>query len=425
MKRLWCTIQIGDTDGSLERPSASALAAVTFLQRSYPLDITLYDETSSPPPGAVSSFTDTFYARLAENRDRIARIYIAGMVHETLWMLLHEDLVNAVEIVILCDSPAELYSNSLQGESRSEGLLEGRTLSVKKLGLGVHLCAANSYPNLTHLYLVDANYSRHGYNMLLSLLSSLSNTLQVLYFSNAGPDPSEVVLPALRNRVQLPHLQYIEIVNDKDGEGPDPGTTVLHFLSLPSSIAIFWSAYDCCANDGRIVHFPPQEHCDRVKNIFISLDADGYGCYLMEGDNVFGLSDIDSQTMHGICNGLPNITSMSLPSSCLEYRNRETTTQFTKLLEDLNRHQDEMGSLPIFCPGLLDVHVYTGESDGGLILKDETEQQISYELMERKLTPLDLSTGNSMQFYRDVLGKSFTVHFHPGDMDKRIITYTA
>ena len=84
-----------------------------------------------------------------------------------------------------------------------------------------------------------------------------------------------------------------------------------------------------------------------------------------------------------------------------------------------------MGSLPIFCPGLLDVHVYTGESEGGLILKDETEQQISYELVERKLTPLDLSTGNSMQFYRDVLGKSFTVHFHPGDMDKRMVTYTA
>jgi len=271
---------------------------------------------------------------------------------------------------------------------------------------------------------METTYSSHDYSMLLSLLSSLSSTLKVLCFSNAGPDPEEVVLPALSNRVLLPHLQCIEVVNNEDGNGPDPGTTVLHCLSLPPSVAIFWSAYDCFANDRRIVHFPPQEHCDRVKNIFISLDADGYGCYLMEGDNVFGSSYIDSQTMHSICNGLPNITSMSLPSSCLEYRNRETTTQFTKLLEDLNRHQDEMGSLPIFCPCLLDVHVYTGESDGGLILKDETEQQISYELMERKLTPLDLSTGNSMQFYRDVLGKSFTVHFHPGDMDKRMVTYT-
>jgi len=105
MKRLWCVIQLRN------RTSFASSAAATFLQRSYPLNITLYHNTYFFPSGAVSSLIDAFYASLAENRDRIAGIYLKGMVHQTAWMLLQEDLVNTVEIVVLCDSPIRFLEN--------------------------------------------------------------------------------------------------------------------------------------------------------------------------------------------------------------------------------------------------------------------------------------------------------------------------
>ena len=296
-------------------------------------------------------------------------------------------------------------------------LLNGHSLSVRKLRLYDRVFTHNWYPNVTRLCLTNSDRSKtpdSAWN--LPILSSLSTTLEALWLSHeaAWAGGSGVILRSAQDQICLPHLRHIAAMGDEP-YGAESSMAFLHSLSLPSFSSIMWMTGRRFTDHvlSKSLQFPPQEYCDHVRNIVISLvRADSS---LMEGDTVFGSSmAIDSPMLHWLCTGLPNVTSISLPSSFLHGDQGVAPSHFTRLIEDLVLYQGKDDSDPIFCPALSQLHVYTGFSEFnllGLVRRGEIVQ----ELIERDIAPKLLSD-NSMQFHRGILDRNYVVHFHHGHL---------
>ena len=420
IKRLWRVIQIG------EQTKYPGALATNFLERSKPLHVTLYHSTydASQLDAEEISLLNDFYNRLAENRDRIARIFLWGTFHETAWRLLHQDLPNIVETVISTESTPYIYGNSLDKRtpSRAEPQFKGRAWNLEKLALLGPMWALNSYSNLTHLFVID-NYIRDGKEgWILEVLSSLSNTLRVLCLHDACLRHSELARGLTSDRVRLPYLKYIEIRSDEDEyeeDGPQTecDLSILHCLSLPSSTSVVWTTNGI--RDGESIEmdpnmFPPREYRDRVQDVVISCGRED--CFLMKGSTIFSPSkDIQSYTIYTLCTGFPNVTSISLPSSWLGPQCEGDPSELAELIQKLDNFQLKVEFYHSFVPALSDVHIYTGESDD-IVLKEDMRQSISKSLIEMKLPALDFSGDFSMSRRREDLDKVFTLHFHPGDI---------
>jgi len=81
-----------------------------ILERSKPLHKTLYHQIYVPPQlHEETLLINGFYARVDENRDRLARIFLYGTFHETAWVLLQEGLPNLVEVSLKSKSSIPRY----------------------------------------------------------------------------------------------------------------------------------------------------------------------------------------------------------------------------------------------------------------------------------------------------------------------------
>ena len=81
-----------------------------------------------------------------------------------------------------------------------------------------------------------------------------------------------------------------------------------------------------------------------------------------------------------------------------------------RLINELHDYQGQTNDCPIFYGALAELHVYRGKSDD-VVLEEMTQKKISRELVKGGLPPVELLADHSMQFYRDTLGKSFTLFF--------------
>jgi len=417
MKRLWSLVEV-DEDF---RPW-HVLAAMTFLERSNPLHITFRHDVCVPQADGEAAFND-LYASLDENRDRIAGIFLYGDFHETAWVLLQEDLPNLVEVSLdhRVDS-VRRYGSISERQKGLKPLLSGRSSSVRKLRLWNFAFTDNLFPNVTHLRLTNGDTSLFPDNdWNLPILSSLSNTLEALrlYHEIEGRRGSGLILRSAKDQIHLPHLKHVEVMGASGYGlyGVERCMALLQSLSLPPSLSILWSTKcDDIYDEGtRSLQFPPPEYCDSVENIAISLVRAGYS--LMEGNTVFGSSTTmtDSGMIRWLCIGLPNVTSISLPSSFLQVGHGKAPSHFTRLIQDLVCYQVDDDSDPIFCPALSQLHVYTGVSESN-VLGLVQPGDITQELIERNVAPFKLLSDHSMEFRRDILDRSYVVHFHHGHL---------
>jgi len=171
-------------------------------------------------------------------------------------------------------------------------LLNGHSLSVRKLRLYDRVFTHNWYPNVTRLCLTNSDRSKtpdSAWN--LPILSSLSTTLEALWLSHeaAWAGGSGVILRSAQDQICLPHLRHIAAMGDEP-YGAESSMAFLHSLSLPSFSSIMWMTGRRFTDHvlSKSLQFPPQEYCDHVRNIVISLvRADSS---LMGGDTVFGSS---------------------------------------------------------------------------------------------------------------------------------------
>jgi len=402
-KRLWRLIQIDNiTESDCERALA---IATTFLERSKPLRVIFHHETTQVPTPAVTRLLDNFYANLAENRERISGFLLWGTFHQTAWMLVQEGLPKAAEIglhVYPGEQP-RIYG----GSPEVELCVERPTFNVKKLSLSDYRCTSNSYPNVTHLQ-YHQPFRDEDQKWILRFISSLSNSLQVLCLQIAGLHPSFPPEPG--EDIHLPHLTQVvaiplEYGSSWDGDGR---LDYLRHLSLPPSVPILWSTTRSQIYE--LAYFPPTEYRELVQNIVVSLHPPDYLNCLIEGTTLFtSLGNInDLSTLHELCIRFFNVTSISLPSSWL-------TTRFTELIFELDDFQVQTIRFRAFCSDLAELHVYTGNSDG-VVLDAWMHETISWKLIKSRFPPLELSTDHSMQFYRKILGKSFPLYFHPGEL---------
>jgi len=414
MKRLWRLIEV-DEDSQPWRISA----AMTFLERSNPLPITFRHDVYVPLADGDAAFND-LYTRLDENRDRIARIFLYGGFHETAWALLQEDLPNLVEVSLdhYTDS-IRRYGSISERQKGLKPLLSGRSSSVRKLRLWDFAFTYNLFPNVTYLRLTNADTSRFpDSDWNFRILSSLSNTLEVLrlYHKAEVREGSGFIVRSAKDRIHLPHLIHLDVMGT-ERYGAERSMAFLHSLSLPSTVSILWRTDWDLMNDEetKSLQFPPPEYCDCVENIAISLVRAGYS--LMEGNTVFGSSTTmtSSRMIRPLCIGLPNVTSISLPSSFLQVEDGEAHSRLTQLVIDLANYQVDDNLEPIFCPALSQLHIYTGFSESnmlGLVQRGEIVQ----ELIKTNITPFKLLSDHSMEFRRDILDRSYVVHLHHGHL---------
>jgi len=414
MKRLWRLIEV-DEDSQPWR----VLAAMTFLERSNPRHITFRHDVYVPQADGEAAFND-LYASLDENRDRIARIFLYGGFHETALALLQEDLPNLVEVSL------DHYYHSIRRygsiSERQKGLkplLSGRSSSVRKLRLWDFAFTDNLFPNVTHLRLTNGDTSQFpDSDWNLPILSSLSNTLETLrlYHDFEEGNGFGFILRSAKDQIHLPHLRHVEVMG-AGVYGVERSMALLHSLSLPSSLSILWSTdFDFMYEEGtKSLQFPPPEYCDRVQNIAISLVRAGES--LMEGNTVFGSSTTmtASRMIRWLCIGLPNVTSISFPSSFLKVENGQAHSRLTQLVIDLENYQVDDDSDPVFCPALSQLHVYTVVSESN-VLGLVQRGKIAQELIERNVAPFKLLSDHSMEFRRDILDRSYVVHFHHGHL---------
>jgi len=156
MKRLWRLIEIGPGYKYWQ-----LVAAMTFLERSKPLHITLHHQIYVPPQSNEETLSiNEFYARVDENRDRLARIFLYGTFHETAWALLQEGLPNLVEVSLKSKSPIPRYGAISKRQMELGPLLNGHSLSVRKLRLYDRVFTHNWYPNVTRLCLTNSDRSK-------------------------------------------------------------------------------------------------------------------------------------------------------------------------------------------------------------------------------------------------------------------------
>jgi len=414
MKRLWRLIEV-DEDSQPWR----VLAAMTFLERSNPLHITFRHDVYVPQADGEAAFND-LYTSLDENRDRIAGIFLYGGFHETAWALLHEDLPNLVEVSLdhYTDS-IRRYGSISERQKGLKPLLSGRSSSVRKLRLWDFTFADDLFPNVTRLRLTNSDASLFPDNdWNLPILSSLSNTLEALrlYHEIEVREGSGFILRSAKDQIHLPHLIHVDVMGS-ERYGAERSMALLHSLSLPSTVSILWrTEWDLMSDEEtKSLQFPPPEYCNRVQNIAISLVRTGYS--LMDGNTVFGSSTTmnNSRMIRQLCIGLPNVTSISLPSSFLKVENGQAHSRLTELVIDLANYQVVDDSDPVFCPALSQLHVYTGFSESnvlGLIQRGKFAQ----ELIDRNVAPFKLLSDHSMEFRRDVLDRSYVVHFHCGHL---------
>jgi len=412
MKRLWRLIEI-DEDSQSWRISA----AMTFLERSNPLHITFRHDVYVPQADGEAAFND-LYTSLDENRDRIARIFLYGGFHETAWALLHEDLPNLIEVSLdhYTDS-IRRYGSISERQKGLKPLLSGRSSSVRKLRLWDFAFTYNLFPNVTYLRLTNADTSQFpDSDWNLRILSSLSNTLQALrlYHKAEVREGSGFILRSAKDRIHLPHLIHVDVMGN-ERYGAERSMAFLHSLSLPSTVSILWRTDWDLMNDEetKSLQFPPPEYCDRVENIAISLVRAGYS--LMEGSTVLGSSTTmtNARMIRRLCIGLPNATSISLPPTFLQFEDGETHSRLTQLVIDLVNYQVVDDSDPVFCPALSQLDVYTGVSESN-VLSLVQQRKITQDLIERNVAPFKLLSDHSMQFHRDLLDRSYVVHFHHG-----------
>ena len=420
MKHLWRVISIGYH--SHKALHTLATAATTFLERSSPLPITFHDSLMCSPFARSydnqANLMETFYAKLAENCNRISSIFLpTGMIHKAAWTLLQRDLPNTVEIVLESQPYGFFtYGDPSRQVRRLEPLLEGRSSSLKKLTLHNFACALNSYPHLTHLHIRNSRSGHHLDDWILPLISGISSTLQVLQLYGTG------CLRPLSDRICLPHLQYAEAMpsdTDKYQRGADHAMAILHSFSLSASVSILWRM-EAWRQD---LQFPHHEHCGHVRNIVVSLEH--LGGTLLEGDTVFSPLKTAPVILHGLCCGFPNVISISLPSSWLVRTHpRDDFTPFARFLIELDcnhvghllygQQLDPDGKF--FCASLSDIHIYLGSVS--YYVRAQIWRAISAESIEGGHSPtMDCSANTSIKFHRGIPSRrSCTIHFHPGEI---------
>jgi len=394
---------------------------MTFLECSNPLHITFRHELYLPQADGEAAFND-LYTSLDENRDRIAGIFLSGVFHETAWALLQEDLPNLVEVSLDHDQNSNSihrYGSISERQKGLKPLLSGRSSSVRKLRLWDFAFTYNLFPNVTHLRLTNSDTSQFpDSDWNLPILSSLSNTLEALrlYHKAEEREGSGFIVRSAKDQIHLPHLKHVETMG-VGVYGAERSMAFLQSLSLPSAVSILWRTdLDFMNDEGtKSLQFPSPQYCDRVQNIAISLVRAGYS--LMEGNTVFGSwrTMSNSRMIRSLCIGLPNVTSISLPSTFLQVKDGKAHSRLTELVIDLANYQVVDDSDPVFCPALSQLHVYTGVSESnvlGLIQRGK----IAQELIDRNVAPFKLLSDHSMEFRRDTLDRSYVVHFHHGNI---------
>jgi len=390
---------------------------MTFLERSNPLHITFRHNVYVPQANGEAAFND-LYTSLDENRDRIARIFLYAGFHETAWALLHEDLPNLIEVSLnhYTDS-IRRYGSISERQKGLKPLLSGRSSSVRKLRLWDFAFTYNLFPNVTYLHLTNGDTSQFpDSDWNLRILSSLSNTLEALrlYHKAEVREGSGFILRSATDRIHLPHLIHVDVMGS-ERYGAERSIAFLHSLSLPSTVSILWRTDWDLMNDEetKSLQFSPPEYCNRVENIAISLVRAGYS--LMEGSTVLGSSTTmtNSCMIRRLCIGLPNVTSISLPPTFLQVEDGEAHSRLAQLVIDLANYQVVDDSDPIFCPALSQLDVYTGVSKSN-VLSLVQQRKITQDLIERNVAPFKLLSDHSMQFHRDLLDRSYVVHFHHG-----------
>lgn len=247
---------------------------------------------------------------------------------------------------------------------------------------------------------------------LLTLLSSVSNTLRVLCFTNTIPHPNQ------SRCVQLPHLQLVTV--DNSGVQSDPGVSILHSLDLPPSASIIWTAkhliktenYDPLLDD--TPRFPRQEHCNMVENLVFSLMYDDR-C-LLKGDTIFGPGQhiYALWLLKSMSSPPPNVTTITLPSLWLYMDfSADDRTQFIKLMEALLN-----GGQPYLFPKLSSLHVYTSSGMvDGVVLKNKYFNKISEALTGISLQALSLSKDDSTRFNRQGCEQDVVLYLHCGNIE--------